>query len=95
MEQLAPASSRVAQGFAPVDKAKSPGFVPPIEIPPMTRVALPVLVSTSCIGALVVPAVRLPNGTVAGVSEATGAAGAVPVPVSAEVCGEPVALSAT
>ena len=95
MEQLAPAASVAPQAFAPVEMVKSLGFAPASVIPVMFSVALPVLERVSDIGAVVVPAVALPNGTVPGVSAATGAAGAVPVPVSVEVCGEPVALSAT
>jgi len=75
--------------------AKSAGFVPAIAIPVMFNTAFPEFESVSIIGPLVVPAVRLPNGTVAGVSEATGAGAAVPVPVSAELWGDPEALSAT
>jgi hypothetical protein len=60
----------------------------------MLSVALPEFDRVSDIGPLVVPAVRLPNGTVAGVSDAIGVAAAVPVPLSVAVCGEPAASSA-
>jgi hypothetical protein len=80
IEQLAPAASVAPQAFAPVERAKSLGLAPAIVIPAMFRVALPVLESVSDIGALVVPEVTLPKGTEAGVSAATGAAAATPVP---------------
>lgn len=95
MEQLAPAASVDPHALAPVATAKSVGLAPAIVIPVMFNVALPVLERVADIAALVVPAVKLPNGIEAGVSEATGAGAAVPVPVRVAVCGEPVALSAT
>ena len=55
------------------------------------RAALPVLDSVAAIAEEVVPTVVLEKASDA-VNEA---AGAVPVPVSDAVCGEPVALSAT
>jgi len=95
MEQLALAASVDPQAFAPVAIAKSVGLAPTIVIPVMLRAAFPVLDNVADIAALVLPAVKLPNGTVAGVSAAIGAGGVVPVPVSVELCGEPAALSAT
>jgi hypothetical protein len=53
--------------------------------------AVPVLERVAAIAAEVVP-VSVFGKTSAGVSEATGA---MPVPVKFEVCGDPVALSAT
>ena len=53
--------------------------------------AEPVLESVAAIAAEVLP-VSVLGKLSAGVSEATGA---IPVPVKLEVCGEPVALSAT
>jgi len=78
MEQLELAARVAPQAFAPVPIAKSDGLAPAIVIPVMFRVALPVLDRLAVIAALVVPTVKLPNGTVAGVREATGAGGAVP-----------------
>jgi len=73
--------------------AKSLTSFPPRAIPLIFNVALPVFLSMAVWAALVEPvcAVKLSE---AGVSETTGAGGAVPVPVRATVCGEPVALSA-
>ena len=94
MEQLAPAASVVLQAFEPVTMAKSVGLVPARVMPLMASAALPVLLSVAVRAAEVVATVVL--GKAAGaVSEAMGAGTAVPVPVSAAVCGEPVALSAT
>jgi hypothetical protein len=93
MAQLEPAGSVAPHVFA--ETAKSAGFAPTIETPPIFKTALPVLESVRDIGALVVPSVTLPNAADAGVSEATGVGGAVPVPLSVAVCGEPAALSAT
>jgi hypothetical protein len=55
------------------------------------RAAVPVLDSVAAIADEVVPAGVLGNARDA----VSDAAGAVPVPVRAAVCGEPVALSAT
>ena len=94
MEQLAPAASVAPQAFEPVALAKSLGLVPAMVMPLMVSVALPVLLSVAARAAEVAPTVVLGKATV-GVSEAIGAATAVPVPVRVAVCGEPVALSAT
>ena len=94
MEQLAPAASVVPQTLLPVTMAKSVGLVPARVMPLMVSAALPVLLSVAARAAAVAPTVVL--GKAAGaVSDATGAATAVPVPVRVAVCGEPVALSAT
>lgn len=55
-------------------------------------VELPVLLNVTFWGVLLEPTVRLLNERLAGVRLA---AGATPVPVSATVCGLPVALSLT
>jgi hypothetical protein len=60
----------------------------------MFSVAFPVLARVAARAEEVFPVVVLGNAR-AGVSVATGAGAAVPVPLSATVCGEPVALSAT
>ena len=57
--------------------------------------ALPELESVATNAAAVVPVVVLGKGSTGGVSDAMGAGGCVPVPVSVTVCGEPVALSAS
>lgn len=94
MEQLAPAASELPQALLPVTTAKSVGFAPVMVTPLIASAALPVLLSVAESAAEVTPTVVL--GKAAGaVSEAMGAATAVPVPVRAAVCGEPVALSAT
>ena len=87
---VAEAASVVLQVLAEI--AKSDGFVPVIVMPLMFRVAVPVLVKMVEIAVAVEPTTVLGNGIVVTESEAPGA---VPVPVSAAVCGEPVALSAT
>jgi hypothetical protein len=60
----------------------------------MLSVAFPVFLRVAVWDALVVPVCAV-KVSVAGVSEATGAGGAVPVPLRATVCGEPDALSVT
>ena len=57
----------------------------------LLSVALPLFDSVAAIAAEVVPTVVLGKLS----DEVSDAAGAVPVPVSDEVCGEPEALSAT
>jgi hypothetical protein len=57
--------------------------------------AVPVFLTVMVCAALLVPCVWLPKSSEVGVSVTIGARGAVPVPVSATVCGEPLALSAT
>lgn len=90
MVQLAPAASVSPQVLV---SAKSLELVPAMEIPAIESVALPVFISVVDCAALVVPTTD-EKATVAGENETPGAAGAVPVPLSATVCGEPVALSA-
>jgi hypothetical protein len=94
MEQLELAASVVPQALVPVAIAKSLGLVPASVMPVMFSVAVPVLDSVATCDALVVPVVDA-KVSVGGVSVAAGAAAAVPVPLSAVVCGEPDALSAT
>jgi len=91
MEQVAFAASVAPQAFAPEKIAKSLGLVPVMVGTMLLRTAVPVLDSVAASAAEVVPAGVFENGSDA-VNEA---AGAVPVPVSDAVCGEPVALSAT
>jgi len=90
--QLAPAASELPHVLV---WAKLAGFVPPIAMPVIVNAALPLLVSVTAVGALVAPVVSLAKATEAGASVATGAGGTVPVPVSAVVRGEPLALSVT
>jgi hypothetical protein len=61
----------------------------------MFSTPVPVFDSVVVITALDVFTAWFPNASVVGESEATGAGGAVPVPVSAAICGDPVALSLT
>ena len=77
--------------MAPVEIAKSLGLVPVMLGTMLFNDAVPVFESVAASADEVVPASVLGKLS-AGLSEA---AGAVPVPVSATVCGEPVALSAT
>lgn len=76
----------------PGTMAKSAGFVPPSATVLMSSVAVPVLVTVIVCAALVVVWIWFANVTVLELSET---AGCVPVPVSVNVCGLPVALSAT
>jgi len=89
IEQLAPAASDVPQVLV---CAKSDGLAPASVIPEIVSAALPVFLSVAVCAAEVVPvvAVKLSDD---GVSDAIGAGGTVPVPLSWTVCGEPVALS--
>src|SRR5205823_2776797 len=92
MEQLAPAAKvagLVAHAFAPVlVAAKSPEAANEL----MVKAAVPVLVKVTVIGALVVASSWLPKSRLMG---ANPTAGAVPFPLSATVCGLPLALSVT
>ena len=91
MEQFDPAASVEPQAFEPVVMAKSLGFAPVMLGAMLLSVALPLFDSVAAIAAEVVPTVVLGKLS----DEVSDAAGAVPVPVSDEVCGEPEALSAT
>src|SRR5580658_7443968 len=91
MEQLEPAASVEPQALAPVVSAKSPGFVPVMLATMLFNGAVPVFDRVLASAEDVVPTAVLGKLS-AGLSEA---AGAVPVPVSDTVCGEPDALSAT
>ena len=73
---------------------KPAGFAPPIAIDDMLSAAFPLLVSVAVCAGLVVPVVAVKVSEV-GASDTTGTGTAVPVPVSATDCGEPVALSVT
>jgi hypothetical protein len=90
MVQLTPAASVSPQVLV---SEKSLELVPAMEIPVIESVAFPVFIRVVDCAALVVPATA-EKVSVTGESETPGAAGAVPVPLSATVCGEPVALSA-
>lgn len=93
MRQLKPAASVDAQALIPFAMEKSAELVPVMVMPAIESGALPELVSVAVCAALVAPETAV-KVSVAGVSEAMGAAGAVPVPLKATVCGEPEALSA-
>src|SRR5213082_2516064 len=92
IEQLAPAAKvagLVGQAFAPVlVAAKSPEAAKEL----IVKAAVPVLVNVTVIGALVVASSWLPKSRLMGVNPT---AGAVPFPLSGNVCGLPPALSAT
>ena len=91
MGQLEPAARVDPQALAPVVSAKSLGLAPVMLGTMLFSVALPVFESVAASADEVVPASVLGKLS-AGLSEA---AGAVPVPLSDTVCGEPEALSAT
>ena len=92
--QLASAASDVPQALEPVVTAKSVGLVPAMVIPLIFSVALPVFESVAVCAAVVAPETAV-KVSVAGVSEATGAGGGVPVPVNVVDCVVGVALSVT
>ena len=92
--QVAFAARVAPQALVPVAIAKSVGLVPPIAMLPMLSVALPVFERVEASAEDVVPTVVAGNGSVA-VSVATGAATAVPVPVSEADCVVGDALSVT
>ena len=73
--------------------SKSAGLVPVSEIEAMVRVAVPPFVSVTVCVAEVVPCVVTGKARLVTLNLTEGAA--VPVPVRATFCGEPVALSAT
>jgi hypothetical protein len=77
--------------LAPELIAKSLGLVPVMLETMLFRVAVPVFDSVAANAVEVVAVGVLGNGSDA----VNDAAGAVPVPVRDEVCGDPVALSAT
>jgi hypothetical protein len=89
--QLEPAASVDPQAFAPVESAKSLGFAPVMVGTMLFSVAVPVFDNVAASADEVVPLSVL--GKVTG--ELSDATGAVPVPVRVEVCGDPLALSAT
>ena len=63
-----------------------------MEMPLMVNAAVPVFLRVTVCAALVVPVCAVKVSEVVE-SETAGAAAVVPVPVSATLCGEPVALS--
>jgi hypothetical protein len=91
MEQLEPAASVEPQAFVPVESAKSLGLAPVMVGTMLFSAAVPVLDNVAASAAEVVPTGVFGKAP----GELKVAAAAVPVPESAEVCGEPVALSAT
>jgi len=91
MEQFEPAASVEPHAFEPVVMAKSLGFAPVMLGTMLLSVALPVFDSVAANAAEVVPTVVLGKLS----DEVRDATGAVPVPVSDDVCGDPLALSAT
>jgi hypothetical protein len=88
--QVAVTASVIPQVLAEI--VKSVGFVPVSVMLLMVSGALPELVRTVDIAVAVLLTGVLGKASVVGESEATGA---IPVPLSVTVCGEPVALSAT
>jgi hypothetical protein len=92
MVQEAPAASEVPQVLV---WPKLVALVPVTETPERARTAVPGLESVTGKVAADVPTVVLAKASEPGVNVASGARAAEPTPVSATVCGEPVALSAT
>ena len=70
-------------------KPKEAAFAPVTVMLVIARAALPMLVSVTDCDALVVPTAFAPNDRLVADSDAIGA---VPVPLSAIVCGEPLTL---
>jgi hypothetical protein len=91
IEQVEFAASVAPHALAPVEIAKSLGLVPVMLGTMLFSDALPVFDNVAAIADEVAPVGVLGNGS----DDVNDAAGAVPVPVSAAVCGDPVALSAT
>jgi hypothetical protein len=87
MEQFAPAATLALQVFVP---EKSPLFVPAIAVLMMFTVTVPLFVSVMACAALAVVTSWPAKFRLVGASVT---AGAVPVPVSATLCGLPRALS--
>jgi hypothetical protein len=77
-----------------VVSVKSPEFVPVMLTEVIVSAAVPVFFTVTTCEVLATPTVPLPKLSEVGLNEIAGAA-TTPVPVSATVCGEPVALSAT
>jgi len=92
MAQLAPAASDAPQLLVSLNNPTRGELG--AEMPVMVNGALPVLLSVTVCAAEVVPAAAVKLSD-AGVRTATGAEAAVPEPLSATVCGEPLALSVT
>jgi hypothetical protein len=87
-------ATKVAPAQLPEAKAKSIALAPAKVTVVMFSVALPLFLTVMVMGALAVPCAAAGNVTVAdGVIVTAGAAGAVPVPLSAALCGLPEALS--
>jgi hypothetical protein len=93
MVQVDDAASVVPQVLA--EMAKSAGLVPVSATPEIVSDALPWLESVRICAAAVEPTAVVAKVTLLGVRTACGTSGAVPVPVSVTVCGEPDALSET
>ena len=91
MEQLDPAARVAPQAFAPVEIAKSLGLAPVMLGTMLFSAPLPLLDNVAAIAAEVVPTVVLGKASDA----VSDTAGAVPVPVRDEVCGELASLSET
>ena len=89
MEQLAPAASVLPQLLMVANEL---GLTPPRAMPVMFSVAVPGFDNVTTCGPLVPPVVWLPKDTLDGDKTACGA---TPVPESAAVWGDPVALSLT
>ena len=90
--QLAPAASVVPQVL---DNTKSSAWAPVTVMDENDNAALPSLVTVTVLAADAVPGAWLAKASELALNFTAAALLAVPVPVSATVCGEPAALSAT
>ncbi len=89
---LAPSGQAGVAPSAAEVRLNSVGFVPVSVMLVIFSVSVPLLVTCTCVAALVVPTFWLPKGTLVGLSVT---AGKMPVPVRGTVCGLPAASSAT
>ena len=90
--QVAAAARLEVQVFEEI--ANEDALVPVSAMELMVTAPVPALVRVTVLAALVVPVVTEPKASVVG-EAVRMVVGAAPVPVSATVCGEPVALSVT
>ena len=92
--QFAPAANVLGLSGQEFVWAKSPALIPLTAILLIVSAAVPLLVSVTDLAALVVPTSWLPKLSDVGLSVTAGA-GVTPVPLSATLCGLPLALSLT
>ena len=93
--QLFPAETDCAQSPKALAMEKLEALAPESEMLEIFSVALPGLESVSVSAVLAVTTVCDGKASVEGVSTACGAAATIPLPLRVEVCGDPLASSAT